>query len=97
MAPDGDRRLRRAVPGLSRGVALAGLGGWLTLSASHDEAAAVRLLGAAVDGGIDLVDLAGCEHVDVYFCHREDPATPSGGRCMTQAPTACPALVEPAA
>lgn len=135
MANGAERSLRRAVPGLPRGVAPIGLGGWLTLGASLDEAASVRLLRAAVDGGIDLVDLAdvyadgaaervvgkflrevdrervtitskvfwptsarpedrglsrrhihasidrtlarlGCAHVDVYFCHREDPATP---------------------
>lgn len=135
MAIDAERSLRRAVPGLPRGVSPIGLGGWLTLGASLDEAASVRLLRAALDGGIDLVDLAdvyaegaaervvgaflrevdrdrvaitskvfwptsarpedrglsrrhihasidrtlarlGCAHVDVYFCHREDPATP---------------------
>lgn len=120
---------------MPRSLAPIGLGGWLTLGESLDESQSVRLLRAAVDGGIDLVDLAdayadggaervcgaflreidrdrvaitskvfwptsaraedrglsrrhihasidrtlarlGCEHVDVYFCHREDPATP---------------------
>lgn len=128
--------LRRCVvPGIARSIAPIGLGGWLTVGGALDESASVRLLRAAIDGGIELLDLADvyadgnaervvgkflCEvprdqvvltskvfwptsarpedrglsrrhvhasidralarlrvdHVDVYFCHREDPATP---------------------
>lgn len=126
---------RCLVPGLARPVGPIGFGGWLTLGGSLDQAASLRLLRHALDGGIDLFDLAdvyadggaerivgaflrevdrsrvaitskvfwptspapedrglsrrhihasidrslqrlGLEHLDVYFCHREDPATP---------------------
>lgn len=52
---------RRELPGLGRAVARIGLGGWLTLGAALDERASLALLRQAIDGGIDLIDLA-----DVY-------------------------------
>lgn len=51
----------RALPGLGRDIAPIALGGWLTLGDRLDAAASLRLLRAAVDGGVNFLDLA-----DVY-------------------------------
>ena len=128
---------KRAVPGTDLRLSCLALGGWLTLGDRLDDASSLRLLHAAVDGGIDFLDLAdvygaraggaervagaflrevgrdrvlisskvfwptseqpedrglsrrhvhasidrtlarlGTDHVDLYFCHREDPTVP---------------------
>jgi aryl-alcohol dehydrogenase-like predicted oxidoreductase len=123
----------RAIPGTEMRVSALAFGGWLTLGDRLGEAASLRLLAAAVAGGINFFDLAdvyggggaervvgafvrgqrreqlvisskvfwptserpedrglsrahilasidrtlarlGTDHVDLYFCHREDPA-----------------------
>lgn len=57
----GDAMLRRQIPGTPLHVSSLALGGWLTLGDRLDDAASLRLLDAAVSGGIDFLDLA-----DVY-------------------------------
>jgi aryl-alcohol dehydrogenase-like predicted oxidoreductase len=125
----------RPVPGTDLRLSILAFGGWLTLGDGAAEAASLRLLRTAVDGGINFLDLAdiyadgaaervvgrflrelggdrlvvsskvfwptsadpaarglsrrhihasidrslrhlGRTHLDLYFCHREDPSVP---------------------
>ena len=125
----------RSVPGTDLRLSSLGLGGWLTFGDAVAEADSLRILRAAVDGGVNFLDLAdmyaaggaervvgrflhevrreqvvvsskvfwptsadpadrglsrrhiqasidrtlgrlGIERLDLYFCHREDPAVP---------------------
>lgn len=133
---------RRVIPGTDLSLSMLSLGGWLTFGGSVAEDEAKRILHAAIDGGINFLDLAdvyargGAEQVvgrflaerrdakdivvsskvffpmsddpgdrglsrahihasidrslrrlsrerlDLYFCHREDPATPLAETCQ---------------
>jgi aryl-alcohol dehydrogenase-like predicted oxidoreductase len=126
---------KNPIPGTDLALSRLSFGGWLTLGGSVDTGGSLRLLHAAVDAGVNFLDLAdvyadggaeavvgaflraldrdalvvsskvfwptseraadrglgrahvqhsidrtlrrlGTDRVDIYFCHREDPATP---------------------
>jgi len=124
-----------SIPGIDKSVSRLALGGWLTFGDAVDDGEALRILHAAFDAGVTMLDLAdvyaggaaealvgrflcevdrerlvvtskvfwptsddprdrglsrrhihasidrtlqrlGIEHLDLYFCHREDPSVP---------------------